>query len=207
MVRPAASPSSVGIGKATHRRCKMSAAGVLGDIDLAPANPKLGIKRENTKSDAGAREIELNPLALWAIHRLLSRAAALGANAPEHFLFPADLSRHTANGDPLKGRRGFDPTRHQQSWRTAWRKMTAKADLPWIRFHDLRHTAITKGREQGVTIAILKSLAGHMDARMTEYYTHIGNPVRRDAVNRIAEAYAPLLELLGIENPTRGPIN
>lgn len=180
----------------------------LGDIDLDPANPKLVVRRETTKSNAGAREIELNPLAVWAVQRLLSRAAALGCTEPEHYLFPGDLSRHTRDGDPLKGSHGFAPTLHQQSWRTAWRNMTSRAGLPWVRFHDLRHTAITKAREQGVDIAIVKSLAGHVNARMTEYYTHIGTNVRRDAVNLIAEAYKPLLELLGMEgSPTKGAVN
>ena len=180
----------------------------LGDISLDTANPHLLVRRENTKSNAGAREIELNPLAVWAIQRLLSRAAAAGSIEPEHYLFPADLSRHTRDGDPLKGRRGFAPTLHQQSWRTSWRNMTRTAGLPWVRFHDLRHTAITRAREQGVDIAIVKSLAGHVNARMTEYYTHIGTTVRRDAVNLIAEAYKPILEMLGVaEQPPKGAVN
>ncbi len=37
----------------------------LSDIDLNPKNRKLIIRRENTKSDAGARDIELNALALY----------------------------------------------------------------------------------------------------------------------------------------------
>ena len=180
----------------------------LGDISLDAANPHLVVRRENTKSNAGAREIELNPLAVWAIQRLLSRASAAGCTNPEHYLFPGDLSRHTKDGDPLKGRRGFAPTLHQQSWRTSWRNMTRTAGLPWVRFHDLRHTAITRAREQGVDIAIVKSLAGHVNARMTEYYTHIGTTVRRDAVNLIAEAYKPILEMLGVaEQPPKGAVN
>ena len=86
--------------------------------------------------------------------------------------------------------------------------MTRTAGLPWVRFHDLRHTAITRAREQGVDIAIVKSLAGHMNARMTEYYTHIGTTARRDAVNLIAEAYKPVLEMLGVEEqPPKGALN
>jgi len=163
-------------------------------------NPKLVIRRTNTKSDAGAREIELNLLADWAIRRLLHRAAKLGATEPEHFLFPADLSRHTKNDDPLMGGRGFDPTLHQQSWRTAWRSLTNKAGLPWVDFHCLRHTAITIARLQGVDVAIVKGLAGHMNAKMTDYYTHIGTSVKREAVEKLAEAYRPLQELLGVDN-------
>ena len=180
----------------------------LGDIELDPLNPKLLVRRENTKTNAGAREIELNRLAVWAIQRLLTRAAALGCTEPAHYVFPADLSRHTKDGDPLKGSRGFEPAMHQQSWRTAWRNMTRTAGLPWVRFHDLRHTAITKAREQGVDISIVKSLAGHVNSRMTEYYTHIGTTARRDAVNLLADAYNPLLELLGVEEPaTKGAVN
>jgi integrase len=178
----------------------------LGDVDLNASNPKLFVRRENTKSDAGAREIELNGLALWAIKRLIERAAKLGATRPDHYLLPADLSRHTKSTDPLKGQRGYDPTRHQQSWRTAWRKMT-QAALSRVHFHDLRHTAITRGRERGVAIGILKALAGHMDARMVEYYSHIGSGVKRDAVELIGETYRPVARLLGIEGPREDSVN
>jgi integrase len=179
----------------------------IGDIDLCASNPKLFVRRENTKSDAGAREIELNGLALWAIGRLIERAAKLGATDPHHYLLPADLSRHTKPTDPLKGQRGHDPNRHQQSWRTAWRNITHAAHLPQIHFHDLRHTAITRGREQGVDIGILKAIAGHMDARMVEYYSHIGSGVKRNAVDRIGETYSPVSELLGLENGRPDSVN
>jgi len=179
----------------------------IGDVDLNASNPKLLVRRENTKSNAGAREIELNGLALWAIKRLIERAAKLGATEPEHYLLPADLSRHTKSSDPLKGLRGYDPTRHQQSWRTAWRKMTQAAGLSHIHFHDLRHTAITRGREQGVHIGILKAIAGHMDSRMVEYYSHIGTGMKRDAVERIGETYQPVAQLLGLEDATPKSVN
>jgi integrase len=162
------------------------------------------VRRENTKSDPGAREIELNGLALWAIKRLIERAGKLGAARADHYLLPADLSRHTKSIDPLNGQRGYDPTRHQQSWRTAWLKMTQAAGLPHIHFHDLRHTAITRGREQGVAIGILKAIAGHMDSRMVEYYSHIGSGVKRDAVKLIGETYRPVAQLLGIEEDMPG---
>jgi integrase len=179
----------------------------IGDIDMSASNPKLSVKRENTKSDAGAREIELNGLALWAIRRLIERAARLGATQPYHYLLPADLSRHTKANDPLKGQRGHDPNRHQQSWRTAWRSMTQAACLPHVHFHDLRHTAITRGREQGVDIGILKAIAGHMNARMVEYYTHMGSGVKRNAVERIGETYRPVAQLLGLEDTSPDSVN
>ena len=57
--------------------------------------PVLRIQRQNTKSDAGARDVALNEFALWALKRLLKRAEVLGATDPEHYLLPANLSKHT----------------------------------------------------------------------------------------------------------------
>src|ERR1022692_4364617 len=107
----------------------------------------------------------------------------------------------------LKGQRGYDPTRHQQSWRSAWRNMTRASGLPHVHFHDLRHTAITRGLEQGVNIGILKAIAGHMDARMVEYYSHIGSGVKRDAVDRIGETYGPVAQFLGLEDAGPESVN
>ena len=95
----------------------------------------------------------------------------------------------------------------RQSWRTAWQKMTQAAGLSHVHFHDLRHTALTRGREQGVDIGILKAIAGHMDARMTEYYIRVGSPVKRNAVDRIGETYRPVALLLGLEDSTSDPVN
>jgi integrase len=38
----------------------------------------------------------------------------------------------------------FDPTRGIGSWKKAWRKLSEKAGLKGLRFHDLRHHAITE---------------------------------------------------------------
>ena len=44
----------------------------------------------------------------------------------------------------------FDPTRPVGSWRRAWRNLTKEAGLTGLRFHDLRHHAITELAEAGV---------------------------------------------------------
>ena len=105
------------------------------------------MRRDNTKTDAGARLVELNDIALWAIRQLLERARLLGAVQPEHYLLPANLSKHTKAADPLHGRRGFDPTRSQSSWTSAWRALRQAAGLAHYRFYDLRHTFITDAVE------------------------------------------------------------
>jgi integrase len=113
----------------------------LKDVMLGSDPPVLRIRRQNTKTDAGARDVALNELALWALKRLLKRAELLGATDPEHYLLPANLSKHTHEKDPLHDRRGYDPTRHQTSWSTAWENLKAAAGMKNFRFHDLRHRA------------------------------------------------------------------
>jgi integrase len=98
------------------------------------------ILRADTKSDAGARVIELNRDATEAAARLIMRAQTLKppADKPEHYLLPKHLSR-ISHGQH-KGQRGYDPNQHQQYWDTAWASLTEKAGFPELRFHDLRHT-------------------------------------------------------------------
>jgi len=56
------------------------------------------------------------------------------------------------------------------------------ADLPWLRIHDLRHTAITRMAEAGVPIPVILSMAGHISTRMQQHYTAVSEPAKRCAV-------------------------
>ena len=145
-------------------------------------NRRITIRRADTKSDAGARTIELNRDATEAATRLLMRAENLKppANKPEHYLMPKHLSR-IAHGEH-KGERGYDPTQHQQYWDTAWHTLTEKAGLSGLRFHDLRHTFITHMVELGVSIGVIQTFVGHMSARMVRHYTHVSSGAARKAV-------------------------
>ncbi len=103
----------------TCRPCEISGL-QLGRIRLEGAYPSIAISRVTTKTDAGEHEIPLNRVAQIGARRLLDRAYKLGARNPEHYLLPADLSKHTKPTDPLYARRheGFDPTLHQRDWDT-----------------------------------------------------------------------------------------
>lgn len=102
-------------------------------------NRIMTIKR--SKTAAGHRSIPLNGHAIAALARLLERAQAHGADLPEHFVFP------TCEHERL------DPTRPQNSWRTAWHTLTKTAGFPGFRFHDIRHQAITEMAEAGASDA------------------------------------------------------
>ncbi|MEX0798303.1 MAG: site-specific integrase, partial [Bacteriovoracaceae bacterium] len=46
-------------------------------------------------------------------------------------------------------------------------------DVPQIRFHDLRHTALTLMVEKGVNLKVVQSIAGHSDVKTTMKYVHL----------------------------------
>jgi integrase len=185
-------------------------------VPLGPASQSTdNCRRPTTKTNAGQRIIELNSAATAAVWKLYARARAVGATEPEHYLLPADLSRHTHKTDPLKGRRGFTVQSHQMSWRTAWRSLryaAAKAIednavkeqrelkpeeretialFRRLRFQDLRHTFVTFMGERGVSLQVVQAMVGHMSAAMVRHYTHISNRAAREAVELLDKPETP----------------
>ena len=155
----------------------------IGMVDLE--HRSIRITRASTKTSAGARMVELNQAATEAVTRLYRRAQLLGASEPEHYLLPADLSRHTKTSDPLNGGRGFDPARHQMSWDTAWSNLRRAAGFENLRFHSLRHTFITMMAERGTPLAVTQAMVGHMSSAITRRYTHISQNAAREAVEKL----------------------
>jgi len=184
----------------TCRPCEISGL-QLGRIRLDGPYPSITINRVTTKTDAGEREIPLNRIAQLSVRRLIDRGYKLGARSPEHYLLPADLSKHTKPSDPLYPRRheGFDPNLRQRGWDTAWGKLRAKAGLPGVQFYQLRNTSITAGAEENVPLAVMKALAGHMDERMTDYYTSVRDNPKAKAVQAIENANPELLKIFGLD--------
>lgn len=123
-----------------------------------------------SKTNAGRRTIPLNEDAFGALLRQRQRAQALGGDAPERYIFAACESGH------------IDPLRPQKTWRTAWRHLTRKAGLGGLRFHDLRHTAITVLAESRASEQTVMAIAGHVSRQMLEHYSHIRMDAKRSAV-------------------------
>jgi TolB-like protein/integrase len=82
-------------------------------------------------------------------------------------------------------RRPSDPTRPVTTVKSAWEGVRTTAGVS-CRFHDLRHTAITKLAEQGVPDSTMKALAGHVHEKMLERYSHIRMAAKREAVEALA---------------------
>lgn len=56
--------------------------------------------------------------------------------------------------------------------RLAWERMRRKAGIKNLRFHDLRHEAISRFFEKGLSMPEVAMISGHRDPRMLFRYTH-----------------------------------
>lgn len=95
-----------------------------------------------------------------------------GETRPEWYLFPW--------GKP----RPSDPTRHITSFKTAWKTVKRKAKVEG-RWHDNRHTLITELAEAGAHNETIKGIAGHIDPKMVEHYSHIRQRAKREALEAV----------------------
>jgi hypothetical protein len=127
-----------------------------------------------------------------------------GSSEPDHYVFPA--CEH-ATVDPTRPQKSW-----RTAWRALVRatakrigrdaasdalasgsglkgsirayKAAAKP-LKGLRFHDLRHQAITELAEAGASDATLMAVAGHMSRRMLEHYSHVRMAAKRTVLDKL----------------------
>jgi integrase len=131
---------------------------------------------------------------LTALAELFSKTKALGFSAPDHFVFPG-------HGRDKK----IDPTRPMTSWRSAWRSLRKASGLENVRFHDGRHTALTRLAEASQPDWVIQAQMGHVSAAMMKSYSH----VRRQAPDQAAMTLKPTFSFVpkdpGLEEPSEEP--
>lgn len=146
----------------------------LKDVDLE--EKLINVQPEGAKNAERVRSIPLNEEAFKAAQLAAERARRLGAVLPDHYLFPFRIS-----GNYIAGK--YDPTRHQTTFKGAWLKMVAAAELPGLRMYDLRHHCITVMLEDPHTSEeTVQAIAGHVSRRMMKRYSHIRMASKRAAV-------------------------
>jgi integrase len=118
--------------------------------------------------------IPLNDDAVSAMRELYNRASELEGTRPDHYVFPA-----CENGQ-------IDLTTPQKSWRSAWRCLRKAAGIPALRFHDLRHHAITELAESQASDATIMAIAGHVSRQMLEHYSHVRLDLKRKALDGLS---------------------
>jgi len=94
----------------------------------------------------------------------------------------------TKAADVLRGQRARQDTStpfpvNANAFRLAWERQRKRAGLCDLRFHDLRHEAISRFFEMGLSVPEVAVISGHKDARMLFRYTHLR---AEDLVNKIS---------------------
>lgn len=146
-------------------------------IDL----PRRTLRVGKSKTDAGTgRVIPLNDKATKV---LKFWAEQFPDRTPQHFTFPTE--RYGAGGDDFEPTVwDIDPETPIGSWKEAWESAKKNAGVV-VRFHDLRHTCVTRMLEGGVPLSVVASILGWSPAttaRMAKRYGHIGQVAMRKAV-------------------------
>ena len=62
---------------------------------------------------------------------------------------------------------------NSNAFRLAWDRLRSRAGLNNLRFHDLRHEAISRFIEMGLSIPEVALISGHKDVKMLFRYTHL----------------------------------
>lgn len=73
------------------------------------------------------------------------------------------------------------------SFYAAWHRARAKAELPDVRFHDLRHTFASMLINEGVSLYEVQRLLGHHHITMTERYSHLLPDTLQERVERVSD--------------------
>lgn len=92
------------------------------------------------------------------------------------YVFPAD----TGHG-PFQGAKGI------------WRKIVAKANLPGVTPHTLRHTLASMAISSGEPMAMTGAILGHSNPRSTAIYAHVDHDPAKKSADRVSALMADAL--------------
>ena len=134
------------------------------------------------KTAAGKRMIVLSTATVAKLQEHLDRQqqerVSAGDRWQEHdLMFPSTL------GTPM------DPSNMYKDFKDTLKM----ADLPDIRFHDLRHTAATLMLQQGTHPKIVQERLGHSDISLTlNTYSHVLPSMQEEAAEKMDEIRVPI---------------
>jgi integrase len=147
----------IAVANSTGCRAGELTAARIEDVDLIGRT--ITFRAETVKGRRGkrrSRRIYLNDAGLAAVQAAIDEARAAGSS----FLFPAPR-------DPSRPVRSDAPAR-------AWRLTLRRAGLRHARFHDIRHSFITRLVRKGVSPSIVRRIVGHTTTQMIDQiYAHL----------------------------------
>ena len=150
-------------------------------IDLIGRNLVVG--KSKTASGHG-RQI---PLSAFAFQCLQNWRSNFPGAIPSHFVFPSErygLDGEIGFSDGKALPYSIRPDVPIGSWKVAWAAARTKVGVS-CRWHDLRHTFVSKMAEGQASDATIMALAGHLSRKMMERYSHAGNEAKRIAISAL----------------------
>jgi integrase len=170
-----------------------------GDINLP--QQILSVNRQFGKNKRRRRVVPITDgRAMWALEQLLERSIRMVGRNPMFYLFPLCLARNQA--ERYRAARletncydGMEPM-SRTGLRKPFEEVRQAAGLAWFKLNGWRHTAITNLASEGVPIAVIMEMAGHISPKMTQHYTHISQQVVRQHRERSSARRPPLPERL-----------
>lgn len=122
-------------------------------------------------SKTGAKVVFLNPPAIAV---LMSLPEILG----NPHVFPGE-----AEGQPIT------------NLSKAWDRVKAKAKLPGVRIHDLRHTFASMAARSGLSLQIVGALLGHAHPSTTKRYTHFASRPLLEGSEQVGKVLGGFLKI------------
>ncbi len=141
--------------------------------------PGMGYVEGEPKTKAGRRKILLSGVVVEALkgHKVRQEQARLkmGNRWQEHGLTFSNTYGRFLNPDKV--------------WQS-FKKLLKEADLPDVRFHDLRHGAATVLLAAGVPLKVVSELLGHSSVAITaDIYGHVLPEMQQEVVKRMDDLY------------------
>jgi integrase len=142
--------------------------------------PERGLVFSDPKTSAGRRMILLGSDTILYLKEHFKRQLIEREFQGEKWQ-DNDLIFPSSTGTPLD----------QSNLNRYYKQLLQKANLPNIRFHDLRHTAASLMLKQGVSVKVVQERLGHSDAAMTlNVYSHVIPGMQEEAAQKMDEITA-----------------
>ena len=139
-----------------------------------------GYKETEPKTRKSRRSIVLTAFAIEALkkHQVKQQEIKLAAGDAweEHdYVFCTSTGKHLSPGNDVL---------------VQLKKLLVKADLPDIRFHDLRHSTATLLLSKGVHPKVVQEILGHSEISMTlDTYSHVLPTMQKDAMDGLNDFF------------------
>lgn len=147
------------------------------NVDLLKEEIRVG------KSKTSSGEGRVIPLSATALGCLKEWKATFPDAKANHFVFPSEKYTKNKPGGSLAVY-DCDPTKPMGSWKKAWTTARRIARVS-CRWHDLRHSFVSKMGDLKVSDQTLMSMTGHLSRKMLERYSHARMEAKRDAVHAL----------------------